>query len=275
MVIMNRLERARQVQIVKCLCEGMSVRGTVRLTGVAKNTIVKLLSEVGGACAEFHDKTVRKLNVRRLQCNEIRSFIIAKSKNATPEQKEQGAGDVWTWTAIDADTKFCISYLAGGRTTGWAEEFMLDCASRIIGRPQITTEAHKPYLKAVELALAGDADYAMLRKIHKASNQPGTHYSAAKVSGAEMKPVNRAPYASHASASLVKRQHLTMSMRRFMRLTDAFSKKLENHAAAISLYFAYYNFCRVHSTLRLTPAMKAGISDHILEIEDLVNFIHT
>jgi len=269
---MNRLEASRQVQVVKCLCEGMSIRGTVRLTGVAKNTIVNLLNNMGTVCADYHDRAVRGVRVRRLQCDEIWSFIGAKAKNATVEQKAEGWGDVWTWTAIDADTKLCVSYLVGGRTTGWARDFMLDCRERIVGNPQITTDAHKPYLKAVEEAFGGDADYAQLHKIYGASNEPETRYSPAKCIGCDMKTVSGVPDPAHVSTSYVERQNLTMrmSMRRFTRLTNAFSKKLENHAAAISLYFMYYNFCRVHQTLRVTPAMEAGLTDHVWTVKYMV-----
>jgi IS1 family transposase len=250
----------------------MSIRGTVRLTGVAKNTIVNLLNNMGTVCADYHDRAVRGVRVRRLQCDEIWSFIGAKAKNATVEQKAEGWGDVWTWTAIDADTKLCVSYLVGGRTTGWARDFMLDCRERIVGNPQITTDAHKPYLKAVEEAFGGDADYAQLHKIYGASNEPETRYSPAKCIGCDMKTVSGVPDPAHVSTSYVERQNLTMrmSMRRFTRLTNAFSKKLENHAAAISLYFMYYNFCRVHQTLRVTPAMEAGLTDHVWTVKYMV-----
>jgi IS1 family transposase len=272
MVNMNKLDTSRQVQVVKCLCEGVSIRGTVRLTGVAKNTVVNLLRDMGNVCAEFHDRTVRGVRVRRLQCDEIWSFIGAKAKNASVEQKEQGWGDVWTWTAIDADTKLCVSYLMGGRTTGWARDFMLDCRERIIGNPQITTDAHKPYLKAMEEAFGGDADYAMLHKVYGASNEPETRYSPAKCIICDMKTASGVSDPAHVSTSYVERQNLTMrmSMGRFTRLTNAFSKKLENHAAAISLYFMYYNFCRVHQTLRVAPAMEAGIADHVWSVDELV-----
>ena len=269
---MNRLDTFRQVQVVKCLCEGVSIRGTVRLTGVAKNTIVKLLSEMGEVCADFHDRAVRGVRVRRLQYDEIWSFVGVKAKNVSAEQKEQGWGDVWTWTAIDADTKLCVSYLVGARTTGWATDFMLDCSERIIGRPQITTDAHKPYLKALEEAFGDDADYAMLHKIYGVTKQPETRYSPAKCIGSDMKTISGVPDPAHVNTSYVERQNLTMrmSMRRFTRLTNAFSKKIEIHTAAISLYFMYYNFCRVHQTLRVTPAMEAGISDYIWSVEELV-----
>jgi IS1 family transposase len=271
MVNMNRLDTSRQVQVVKCLCEGMSIRGTVRLTGAAKNTIVGLLQDMGCACAAFHDRNVRGLRVRRLQCDEIWSFVGAKQKNASPEKKEAGWGDAWTWTAIDADTKLCVSYLVGGRTTGWATDFMLDCRERIVGNPQITTDAHKPYLKAVEDAFGGDADYAMLHKVYGASNEPEHRYSPATCIGCDMKVVSGDPDPAHVSTSYVERQNLTMrmSMRRFTRLTNGFSKKVENHGHAVALYFMFYNFCRVHKTLRVTPAMEAGLADHVWTVEEL------
>lgn len=274
---MNQLNTFARVQVIKCLCEGMSIRGTVRVTGVAKNTIVKLLGEMGDACADLHDRVVRGLHVERLQCDEIWSFIGAKAKQVTVEQKEQGWGDVWTWTAMDADTKLIVTYLVGGRTAGWADDFMKDCRVRIENDPQITTDAHKPYLKAVEKAFGGDVDYAQLHKLFRAFDHPDTRYSPAKCIGCDIKVVSGVPSIRHISTSHVERQNLTMrmSMRRFTRLTNAFSKKIENHVAAIALYFAYYNFCRVHQTLRVTPAMEAGLTDHVWNVEELVNLIET
>ena len=275
MVSMKQLDALQQVLVVKCLCEGMSIRGTVRLTGVAKNTVSNLLIEMGCACAAYHHRHVRGLRVRRLQCDEIWSFVGAKQKNASPVQKAEGWGDVWTWTAIDADTKLCISYLVGGRDTGWATDFMLDCRERIVGNPQITTDAHKPYLKAVEEAFGGDADFATLHKIYGASNEPETRYSPATCIGCDMKTVSGVPDPEHVSTSYVERQNLTMrmSMRRFTRLTNAFSKKIDNHGHAVALYFMFYNFCRVHQTLRVTPAMEAGLTDHVWNVEELIALI--
>ena len=274
MVNMNRLNATRQVQVLKCLCEGMSIRGTVRVTGVAKNTVVKLLEEMGCACAAYHHRNVRGLRVRRLQCDEIWSFVGAKAKNTSLEKKQEGWGDVWTWTAIDADTKLCVSYLVGGRNAGWAMDFMQDCADRIIGKPQITTDAHKPYLKAVEEAFGGDANYAMLHKVF-GYEAHDTRYSPATCIGCDMKTVSGVPDPKHVSTSFVERQNLTMrmSMRRFTRLTNGFSKKIENHGHAVSLYFMYYNFCRVHQTLRVTPAMEAGLTDRIWTIAELLNLL--
>jgi IS1 family transposase len=181
---MNRLSIERRVAVIAALVEGNSVNSISRMTAVAKHTILKLLEDMGCACAEYHHRNVRGLRVRRLQCDEIWAFVGAKAKNASPEAKQAGWGDAWTWTAIDADTKLCVSYLVGGRSTGWAMDFMQDCARRIIGKPQITTDAHKPYLKAVEEAFGGDADYAMLHKVYGASNEPDTRYSRPPALGA-------------------------------------------------------------------------------------------
>jgi IS1 family transposase len=272
MVSIKQLSTVQRSQVVRCLCEGVSIRGTVRLTGIAKNTVVNLLRDIGCACATFHDQNVRGLRVRRLQCDEIWSFVGAKQKNASPEKKDQGWGDVWTWTAIDADTKLCVTFLVGGRTTGWATDFMLDCSERIVGRPQITTDAHKPYLKAVEEAFGGDADYAMLHKVYGASNEPEHRYSPATCIGCDMKTVSGVPDPKHVSTSYVERQNLTMrmSMRRFTRLTNAHSKSIDNHGHAVALYFMFYNFCRVHQSIRVTPAMEAGLTDHVWTVEELV-----
>jgi IS1 family transposase len=275
MVIMNRLDGQQRVQVIKCLCEGMSIRSTVRITGVAKNTVVKLLCDMGCACADYHHKNVRNLTVQRLQCDEIWSFVGAKKKNVTAEQEQFGWGDVWTWTAIDADTKLCVTYHVGDRGKHSAFSFMEDCASRINGRLQITTDAHKPYLAAVEKAFGGDADYAMLHKIYGASEANEARYSPATCIGCDMKTVSGVPDPKHVSTSYVERQNLNMrmSMRRFTRLTNGFSKKVENHGHAVALYFAYYNFVRIHQTLRVTPAMEAGLSDHVWSVEELVSLM--
>jgi IS1 family transposase len=245
------------------------------MTGVAKNSVTKLLVELADACAQYHNQHVYGLRVRRLQCDEIWAFCGAKAKNVTLEQKAAGWGDVWTWTAIDADTKLCVSYLVGGRTAGWAMDFMQDCASRIIGRPQITTDAHKPYLKAVEEAFGADADYAMLHKVYGYTEVPDSRYSPATVIGCDMKVVSGDPDPKHISTSFVERQNLSMRMgiRRFTRLTNGFSKKVENHIAAVALWFMYYNFCRIHKTLRVTPAMEAGLSNHVWTIEEMIGLL--
>lgn len=272
---MNRLTTEKRVQVIAALIEGNSINAIVRMTGVAKHTILKLLEDMGCACAAYHHRCVRGLKVRRLQADEIWAFCGAKAKNVTPEQELAGWGDVWTWTAIDADTKLIVSYLVGGRSTGWATDFMEDCRERIIGNPQITTDAHKPYLKAVEEAFGGDANYAQLHKIYGASDEPEKRYSPATCIGCVMKTVSGVPDPAHVSTSYVERQNLTMrmSMRRFTRLTNGFSKKLENHGHAVALHFMYYNFVRIHKTLRVTPAMEAGIAGHVWSMEDLVSLL--
>lgn len=274
MVSMKQLTAAQRSQIVRCLCEGNSIRSTVRITGAAKNTVVKLLCEMGCACADYHHRNVRNLAVQRLKCDEIWSFVGAKKKNVTP-QEQDGWGDVWTWTAIDADTKLCVTYFVGDRGKRSAFAFMQDCASRIAGRLRITTDAHKPYLAAVEKAFGGDADYAQLRRIYGAPEATEARYSPATCIGCEMKTVSGVPDPKHVSTSYVERQNLNMrmSMRRFTRLTNAFSKKLENHGHAVALYFGYYNFCRVHQTLRVTPAMEARLTDHVWSVEELIDLL--
>jgi IS1 family transposase len=246
------------------------------MTGVARNTVTTLLLDLAEACAGYHDRYVRNLKVRRLQCDEIWNFVGAKAKNVSVEKKAEGWGDTWTWTALDADTKLCVSYLVGGRDTGWATEFMQDCANRISNRVQITTDGHRAYLEAVENAFGADIDYAQLQKIYGASAENHTRYSPATCIGCDMKVVSGNPNPKYVSTSFVERQNLSMrmSIRRFTRLTNAFSKKVENHAAAVALWFMYYNFCRVHQTLRVTPAMEAGISNHVWNIEELVGLLN-
>jgi IS1 family transposase len=245
------------------------------MTGVAKNTVVKLLVDLADACVAYHDRNVRNLRVRRLQCDEIWQYVGAKAKNASPEKKAIGWGDIWTWTAIDADTKLCVGYLVGGRDLGWAMEFMQDVASRISGRVQVTTDGHKAYLEAIEGAFGMDVDYAQLQKIYGAVAENDTRYSPARCIGCDMKVVSGNPDPKHVSTSFVERQNLSMrmSLRRFTRLTNAFSKKVENHAAAVALWFMYYNFCRLHQTLRVTPAMEAGIANHMWSVEELVSLL--
>jgi IS1 family transposase len=199
----------------------------------------------------------------------------AKAKNVTLEQKEQGWGDTWTWTGLDADTKLCVSYLVGGRSANWAMEFMLDCAARIKGRVQVTTDGHKAYLEAVETAFGIDCDYAMLQKIYGASAENDTRYSPAVCIGCDMKVISGDPDPKHVSTSFVERHNLTMrmSMRRFTRLTNAFSKKVQNHAAMVAIYAVHYNFARIHKTLRITPSMAANLSDHVWSLEEIVMMV--
>jgi IS1 family transposase len=265
----------QKTRVVAALVEGNSVRSTVRMTGVAKNTVLKLVLDLADACAAYHDRNVRNLKVRRLQCDEIWQFVGSKARNTSPEKKAIGWGDVWTWTGLDADTKLCVSYLVGGRDLGWAKEFMHDCAARIRNRVQITTDGHKAYLEAVESAFGADIDYAQLQKVYGASAENHTRYSPAQCIGCDMKVVSGDPDPKHVSTSFVERQNLSMrmSIRRFTRLTNAFSKKIENHAAAVAIWFMYYNFCRVHSTLRVTPAMESGISNHVWSIEELCDLL--
>lgn len=275
MIIMNVLTQDERVRVVAALVEGNSLRSVSRMTGIARNTITKLLVDLGEACMEYHDLHVRNVKVKRLQCDEIWAYVGAKARNVSAEKKELGWGDVWTWVGLDADTKLVVSYLVGGRGAGWARDFMMDCATRIEGTPQITTDAHKPYLEAVEEAFGGDADYAVLHKIFGASSEPETRYSPAKCIGCDMKTISGVPNPKHVSTSYVERQNLTvrMSMRRFTRLTNGFSKKLENHAYAVALHFMYCNFVRIHQTLRVTPAMEAGLCNHAWEMSELVGLL--
>ena len=226
-------------------------------------------------CAAYHDRHVRNLKVRRLQCDEIWCFVGAKAKNVSAEKKQEGWGDVWTWVGIDADTKLVVSYLVGGRGAGWAKEFMQDCATRIRNRVQITTDGHKPYLEAVESAFGADIDFATLQKIYGAPNDNEKRYSPAKCIGSDMKVISGDPDPKHVSTSYVERQNLTMrmQMRRFTRLTNARSKKVENHKHMVALHYMVYNYCRPHGTLRCTPAQDAGLSSHVWTVEELCGLL--
>jgi IS1 family transposase len=273
---MNRLSKERQTQVVKCLCEGLGIRATVRMTGASKNTIVKLLSEIGEACNKYQDKALRNLTCKRIQCDEIWSFCYAKQKNVPREKRGKfGFGDVWTWTALCADTKLIVSWRVGDRDAWTAQNFMYDLASRLANRVQLTSDGHKAYLDAVDLAFGTNIDYAMLVKLYGAVRDKEATYSPAKVISCRAVPITGKPETEHISTSYVERSNLTMrmSMRRFARLTNAFSKKVEHHIAALSLYFMFYNFCRVHQTLRVTPAMEAGISDHVWDVDEIVSLL--
>lgn len=263
--------------MISCLVEGMSIRATVRVTGVAKNTIVKLLAEIGQACADYQDTTLRNLNSTRIECDEIWSFCYSKQKNI-PEEfiGTPGYGDVWTWTAIDADSKLVPSWLVGERTNKDAYFFLKDLHSRLKNRVQLTTDGHHPYLAVVEPLFGSDGiDFAMLHKIYGnlpgIKNSPERTYSPAECTGTEVRVITGDPDPSLISTSYVERQNLTMrmGMRRFTRLTNGFSKKIENHAHAVSLHFMYYNFARPHQTLTkkygvpTTPAMAAGKAEHV------------
>lgn len=271
---MKILKKEQRVKVLSGLVEGVGVNATCRMTGVAKNTVLKLLRDIGPVCVAHHDKTVRNLPSRRVECDEVWSFCYSKQKNV-PEDKlgKFGYGDVWTWTALDANNKLIISYLAGLRDAGYAFEFMTDVASRLSNRVQLTTDGHKPYLEAVENAFGADIDYAMLVKIYGAEQRPGeARYSPAKCIGARRAGITGNPDPKHISTSYVERSNLTLRLmnRRFTRLTLGFSKKIENHVHAIALYAFHYNFCKIHKTLRVTPAMEAGLTDHVWELDELV-----
>ena len=265
--------------ILSMLVEGMSMRAVSRTAGVSVNTVNKLLIDAGEACAEYHDMTVRKVNARRVQCDEIWSFCYAKGKNVrTARAAPEGAGDVWTWTAIDSDSKLILSWEVGDRTGETAIGFMDDLRSRLANRVRLTTDGHKAYLEAVEGAFGGDVDYAMLIKLYGGSTGSNGHerkYSPAECSGTIKKAIEGRPARADVSTSHVERHNLTMrmGMRRFTRLTNAFSKKLENHIHMLSLYFVHHNFVRIHRTLRVTPAMEAGLTDTLHDMKWIVGLI--
>src|SRR5688572_1114471 len=270
---MNKLSREERVAVVKALVEGNSIRSIERMTGIQKKTITRLLEKIGAASAKYQDMKLRNLQCRRIQCDEIWSFVYAKAKNVPASKKDTfGYGDVWTWTAIDADTKLAVSWLVGLRDTGYAVEFMRDLASRLSHRVQLTTDGHKAYLVAVEDAFGGEIDFAQLVKVYGPDKTTETRYSPPQVVGCTKTDRVGIPDPKHVSTSYVERANLTMrmAMRRFTRLTNAFSKKIENHAHAVSLHFMHYNFVRVHQTLRITPAMAAGVTGKLWEIADVV-----
>lgn len=273
---MNKLSTAQRSRIVSALVEGMSIRATCRMTGAAKGTVLKLLRDLGCAAREYQDKALRNLSCKRIQCDEIWAFVGAKQKNVPAErQGEFGVGDVWTWTAICADTKLVASFCVGTRDSDTAYAFMLDLESRLRHRVQLTTDGHRAYLGAVEEAFGNDIDYAMLVKLY-GNEQPGeARYSPAKCKGCRREAISGSPDELHVSTSYVERQNLTMrmSMRRFTRLTNAFSKKVENLEHAVALHFLHYNFARVHQTLRVTPAMEAGIADHVWGLDEIVGML--
>lgn len=274
---MNRLDSKRQTQVIAALVEGNSIRATARMTGVSKPTILKLLADAGRACYEYQDKVLRDLPCKRIQCDEIWSFCYAKEKNV-PKNKQGkfGYGNVWTWTAICADTKLVPCWLVAERNVTAANAFMADLASRLKNRVQITTDGHKTYLEAIEGAFGSEVDYSMLVKIYGNEPQPqDVRYSPAVCLAAQGVRIQGNPDPKHISTSFAERQNLTMrmSMRRFTRLTNAFSKKVQNLEAAVALHFMYYNFCRIHQTLRVTPAMEAGVTNKIWKLNDIIDLL--
>ena len=274
---MNRTSAEDRARILHLLCEGQSIRAITRLTGASKNTVTKLLCDAGRTCMAYHDANVRNVTAKRIQVDEIWSFTYAKQKNvATAKAAPAQAGDTWTWTAIEADTKLIVSYFVGGRDGECAIWFMDDLASRLANRVQLTSDGHKAYLQAVEGAFGCDIDYAIINKIY--GNSPEAfkgRYSPAECLGVKKERIEGNPDRAHVSTSYVERNNKTMRMhmRRFTRLTDGFSKKVENHAFAVALHMMYYNFVRVHSTLRMSPAMAAGVSDRLWEVSDIVALV--
>jgi len=269
---MNRLPIQTRARIIGMLAEGNSLRSTSRVCDVSINTVTKLLVDVGLAAVAYEDKVLRSLPSRRIQCDEIWAFCYAKAKNVPADKQGQfGYGDVWTWTALDADTKLIVSWRVGTRGAGTAFEFIHDLAGRLANRVQLTTDGHRVYLEAVESAFGSEIDYAMLVKMYGDDPKADTKYSPSECIGCRAQVISGNPMPKHISTSFVERQNLTMrmSMRRFTRLTNAFSKKDENHVAAIAIHFIHYNFARIHKTLRVTPAMEAGISDHVWSMEEI------
>jgi IS1 family transposase len=268
---MNRLTTEERARILGMMVEGMAIRAISRLTGASKNTIVKLLRDVGAACAEYQHRTLRGLTCRRLQLDEVWSFVYAKQKNV-PENKWGQAGDVWTWTAIDADTKLIASWMLGDRSADTARAFVKDLAERLTHRVQLTTDGLPHYRVAVDRAFGGDIDFAMLDKVYAAATVAPGRYSPPECVGAKKRVVTGKPDLSHVSTSYAERMNLNirMGLRRFTRLTNAFSKKIENHFFALAIYFMHYNFARQHQTLHVSPAMAAGVTNKLWDAVDVI-----
>jgi IS1 family transposase len=272
---MNQLDSAKRARIVAALVEGNSIRATVRMTGASKNTIAKLLIELGAACSEYMNKHLVNLSCKRVQCDEVWTFLAAKHRNVSLKLKEQNpyAGDVWTWVAMDADTKLICSWCVGRRDWVTANQFVNDLQSRMANRIQLTTDGNRLYLFAVRGAFGDDVDYAVLMKLYGGNAKPeDTRYSPAQCIGCEKHPKIGNPDPDHISTSFVERQNLTMrmQMRRFTRLTNAFSRKIEAHVASLAIHYMHYNFVRIHQTLRVTPAMAAGVTDRLWTISDII-----
>ena len=271
---MNRLSSEQRASVISCLIEGCSIRSTVRMTGVAKKTVMRLLGEVGVFCLEFQEAAFQNLACKRLQVDEMWSFVYAKAKNVTPAiaAKNQAAGDAWLWVAIDADTKLVPCWSIGPRDAVTARDFMQDLAGRLNNRVQLTTDGLKVYLQAVDNAFGADIDFAQLVKIYGSDPEAEKRYSPAKCIACETHRIKGNPDPDHINTSYVERQNLSVRMtnRRFTRLTNAFSKKIENHIAAVALGYFAYNFIKIHRTLRVTPSMAAGVTDRLWDVEDLV-----
>jgi IS1 family transposase len=269
---MNRLPIAKRAQILHSLVEGNSLRAASRLADVSINTLYKLLVDAGEACSTYQDEAFQNLPCKRIQLDEIWSFVYTKARNVPfAKSAPEIAGDVWTWVAIDADTKLVPSWRVGDRSGATAIEFVCDLSKRLANRVQITSDGHRAYLEAVEAGFGADVDYAQLIKLYGEVPHPAGRYSPAQINGTKTFCCTGDPDPQHISTSYVERQNLTMrmSMRRFTRLTNGFSKKIENHAHAVSLHYMHYNFARIHRSLRVTPAMAAGVSDRLWSIEDL------
>jgi IS1 family transposase len=273
---MNKLPLAKRVLILSMLVEGSSLRSISRVADVSINTVTKLLIDAGETCIQLHDETVRNVTASRIQCDEIWSFNYCKQRNVgSATAAPMDAGDVWTWTALDADTKLIVTYAVGDRTLSSARLFMEDLKERLANRVQITADGHRAYVEAIEGAFGDDVDFAQLVKLYGPSPSPPGRYSPAQCIGARKRTRTGNPDLAHVSTSYVERANLSIRMgnRRFTRLTNAFSKKIDNHVHALALYFAFYNFCRIHKTIKVTPAMAAGITDTLWSLEDIAERI--
>jgi len=272
---MNRLPIEKRTQIVSCFAEGNSLRSTSRMVDVSLVTVLKFLRDIGPVCSAYQDRTLKNLPCKRIQVDEIWSFVGAKDKNIPLDEMGKGRGSVWTWVALDADTKLVPSWLISDRSADAASVLMHDLTSRLRSRVQLTTDGHKAYLTAVEEAFGSDVDYSQVVKLYGEAPEMGTRYSPGECIGCKKERVIGNPDPMHVSTSYVERQNLSMrmGMRRFTRLTNAFSKKLENHMHAVAIYFMHYNFAKIHQTLRITPAMAASVTDHVWRLEEIVGLL--